>query len=532
MNDNRFDKYVKSKIFFVARNSCLILLFMVLITVAVCFFNIFLVYGVMIAFFITLFSIMAKKNAKKEEKYSLGKDIDVNLYIPLYWDKEYLTELTEILKSNITIPNDINSLVDYVQFMINNNQMIFIDDKFKIENLTKLLNNLMDYRKLNCKINMEDITKNDTDVMSARRRDNIGTEINDLAAIRKLLEEQNLELVKFFAPKEGFSKIARIDGNILSVVQLSELEKMRKITNRMNVAKEVYTYDPQKEDKNNAEEQMVVVKVTTNVTPSTTLPVVKKRYIEEKLNKDILGEFLIALVDSPLFIPITVLTTEENKELISQIDPKELLSSNIVRMVVDWMKQKADDQDVFLPIFSNFDNIPEDYSKGPISLIPASIETCLSIASNNKNCIGLVLDPFNEPVTITDKLLDILTKIVEDEKKFENLFVKNGFNTKIVNSEKFINFSINGISSKFPFATNSNYNIPETDISFAVAIDSSNKKYLFVNKEYIPSEDNSFSSPYRTNYEGLTDDKYKTVYPFDEPVKIKIAEDIVLEMYL
>ena len=78
----------------------------------------------------------------------------------------------------------------------------------------------------------------DDEIISLRRKDNIINDLHDLAIIRSILESNHLELITFFAPNDGFSKLARIDGYVLTVVPINKLETLKKyqieLANKLN----------------------------------------------------------------------------------------------------------------------------------------------------------------------------------------------------------------------------------------------------------------------------------------------------------
>lgn len=69
--------------------------------------------------------------------------IDSNIFVPLILNSEYLVKLSNELSNKIEIPSNIDNLVNYVQCMINNNQMIFVEKKFKLNTIVDLINNMM-----------------------------------------------------------------------------------------------------------------------------------------------------------------------------------------------------------------------------------------------------------------------------------------------------------------------------------------------------------------------------------------------------
>lgn len=185
-----------------------------------------------------IFYITTDKERKQTIKYRLGVDVDNNIYIPLVLDNDYLKKVSSEFNNAIEIPNNFDSLVSYVQYMIDNNQMIFVKKKFKLDDIVNLINNLMKNQNINYSIDKNDITKNDDEIIKLRRKDNIINDFHDLAIIRAILESNQLELIRFYAPNDGFSKTARIDGYVLTVVPITKVETLKKfqieLANKLN----------------------------------------------------------------------------------------------------------------------------------------------------------------------------------------------------------------------------------------------------------------------------------------------------------
>ncbi len=185
-----------------------------------------------------VFYITIEKQRKRVVKYRLGVDVDNNIYIPLVLDNDYLKKVSSVFNHSLEVPDNIDNLVSYVQYMIDNNQMIFVQKKFKLEDIINLLNSLMKHQNINYSIDKNDIIKTDDEIISLRRKDNIINDTHDLAIIRSILESNQLELINFFASNDGFSKFARIDGYILTVVPINKVETFRKyqieLANKLN----------------------------------------------------------------------------------------------------------------------------------------------------------------------------------------------------------------------------------------------------------------------------------------------------------
>ena len=104
-------------------------------------------------------SITTNNETKQIIKYNLGSDINSNIYIPLVYDMEYLNKVSKELNDKIEIPNNIDNLVNYVQYMIDNNQMIFVETRFKLNNIVNLINNILKAQNNNLQIDINDILR-------------------------------------------------------------------------------------------------------------------------------------------------------------------------------------------------------------------------------------------------------------------------------------------------------------------------------------------------------------------------------------
>lgn len=236
--NNKFSDFVKkSKISVLSKLIGFFLLVVIVVLIAYATIPIIVVPCSLVLIGI-IFYITTDKERKQAIKYRLDVDIDNNVYIPLVLDNDYLKKVSSEFNNAIEIPNSFDNLVSYVQCMIDNNQMIFVEKKFKLDDIVNLINNLMKYQNINYSIDKNDITKNDDEIIKLRRKDNIINDFHDLAVIRAILESNQLELIRFYAPNDGFSKMARIDGYVLTVVPITKVETLKKyqieLANKLN----------------------------------------------------------------------------------------------------------------------------------------------------------------------------------------------------------------------------------------------------------------------------------------------------------
>ena len=120
---------------------------------------------------------------------------------------------------------------------------------------------------------------------------------------------------------------------------------------------------------------------------------------------------------------------------------------------------------------------------------------------------------------------------MNEECKLNEIFESNGF-TKIKDRYKLLHINIGNDSYYFDFETNYINKIPNTDIEFAIAVDSNFKSYLFINKDYNPLHDDTITSPNRTFYEGLMKEPFKLVYSLDTPIKVETDSHVVLQIQI
>ena len=86
----------------------------------------------------------------------------------------------------------------------------------------------MYHQNIDYSLDINEIIKTDDEIISLRRKNNIINDFHDLAIIRTILESNKLELIKFFAPNDGFSKLVRIGGHLLAVVPINKVETLKK----------------------------------------------------------------------------------------------------------------------------------------------------------------------------------------------------------------------------------------------------------------------------------------------------------------
>ena len=226
MNKN-FKRYVKSKETKVLFRLFLILFFIVLLVFLYTFsgINYTLLTWFILAIFYKIFSITTKKERKNQKKY--GVDVDCNNYVVLKNDKQFLEKFSVILETDVNFEGFNKLLVDYTQSLIDKNQVVFIEKNFKLNEVVDSINSLLLYRRYNRLLGIYEILQHDNELIKEKRKKFINNDLNDLAIIKEILQESGISLIVLVPENEGFSKIARIDGYLLTVVSSDKFLELR-----------------------------------------------------------------------------------------------------------------------------------------------------------------------------------------------------------------------------------------------------------------------------------------------------------------
>lgn len=228
MNKNfkRYVRHTEKKVLF---RLILILLFVIVLVFLYAFsgINDTILTWCILAIFYVIFSITTKKEKKNQKKY--GVDVDRNSYVVLKNNRNFLEMFSHILEVDINLNDFNNSLVDYVQSLIDKNQVVFVEKNFKLREVVDSINSLLLYRRYNKLVSIYEILQYDNELIKDKRKNSINNDFNDLAVIGEILESSGLELVTLTPENEGFSKIARIDGYLLTVVSSDKFLELRNL---------------------------------------------------------------------------------------------------------------------------------------------------------------------------------------------------------------------------------------------------------------------------------------------------------------
>lgn len=144
-----------------------------------------------------------------------------------------------------------------------------------------------------------------------------------------------------------------------------------------------------------------------------------KRFYSNK-NLDNLEAIFLCLIDSDLSVPIdSNMKKKDIKELEKLNKDDEYVNKKSIEIRPDWLRVPGEDQ-VFLPIFSNEEEATSDYSKGFL-WISLTLDDCLKMVEDNKNCKGLVLNAFTNPIEIEGELLDALKTMLKETREVEKV---------------------------------------------------------------------------------------------------------------
>lgn len=138
------------------------------------------------------------------------------------------------------------------------------------------------------------------------------------------------------------------------------------------------------------------------------LVAVKAAY-RESGDKEKLLTLLSVLRDSVVIVPASVAVQKQDEELFINSKPgDEVVTSSDIHIQPDTVK--AADGTVYLPIFSQKEQMPEDYASA-FSTVRISVPQAIDMARAFSEAKGLVLDPFTEAVVIPFELADIILSL-------------------------------------------------------------------------------------------------------------------------
>lgn len=133
----------------------------------------------------------------------------------------------------------------------------------------------------------------------------------------------------------------------------------------------------------------------------------KYKFLENR-REDNLFLLLSCLRDSQVIVPMNATISKEDEEMFLKAQAGDTVSTHKeVRLKPDILQNG---EKFFFPMFSNADQIPEEYGSR-FSTITLSVLQCIEMAKSYKNVCGLVLDAFTEPMVMEYDLADLIPEL-------------------------------------------------------------------------------------------------------------------------
>lgn len=133
----------------------------------------------------------------------------------------------------------------------------------------------------------------------------------------------------------------------------------------------------------------------------------KHNFLENR-SRETLFPVLSCLRDSQVIVPMNVTICKEDEEMFKNAQAGDTVSiCGDIRLKPDIL-QNGDS--FFFPMFSNMEQIPEDYG-AHFSTINLSVLQCIEMAKSYKQVGGLVLDAFTEPMVLEYGIADIILQL-------------------------------------------------------------------------------------------------------------------------
>ena len=123
---------------------------------------------------------------------------------------------------------------------------------------------------------------------------------------------------------------------------------------------------------------------------------------------------LNCLIDSDLWVPMTLEMSKEDEELLKNSKKgDEVKTKEDIKMRPDILKSG---EELFFPIFSQMEQIPEEY-KNEFSWAKMPLINCISLCKATENVEAIVLDAFTSKFEIHSELMGYLEEGIEAKSK-------------------------------------------------------------------------------------------------------------------
>lgn len=132
----------------------------------------------------------------------------------------------------------------------------------------------------------------------------------------------------------------------------------------------------------------------------------KEQFLKNR-SKETLFPLLNCLRDSKVIVPVSMAMSQKDAEKFANSKAGDTVTaSDPIRFRPDILKKG---EKCFLPIFSNKEQIPNDYREN-FSTISVTVLQCLEMAKKNEKICGLVLDAYTTPVVLEYPIADLIPK--------------------------------------------------------------------------------------------------------------------------
>lgn len=130
----------------------------------------------------------------------------------------------------------------------------------------------------------------------------------------------------------------------------------------------------------------------------------KHNFLENR-SQETLFPLLSCLRDSQVIVPMNLIMSEKDEEMFMNVKAGDVVSTNDdIRLKPDILQNG---ENFFFPIFSNMDEIPDEYGSH-FSTINMSVLQCIEMAKSYDHVCGLVLDAFTDPCVLEYPIADLI----------------------------------------------------------------------------------------------------------------------------
>lgn len=140
------------------------------------------------------------------------------------------------------------------------------------------------------------------------------------------------------------------------------------------------------------------------------------------ISKDVndLEAIFLCLIDSTISVPIDSNMKKKDLEILNKIkEDEDYTNKKSIVIKPDWLKA-AGEEKVLLPIFSNEKEAPKEY-KDSFLWISLTLEDCIKMVDENKNCKGIVLNAFTNPIEIKGDYYKVLKTMLQEVREFQRV---------------------------------------------------------------------------------------------------------------